>query len=398
MTNYAVLGLGMMGEALVFDLLTHDQTSVIFGYEKNQRRRNDLAKKFSLFSKRFSVLPLELAIEEVVENNILVKEFKEKKITVVFGAIDYKFNLFLTKICIQANAHFLDLGGNPSVVKQQSDLHEEALQADITVIPDCGLAPGMMNIIAVHIMDSYEEIVECHLRVGGLPQVPKSILKYQQVFSIRGLTNEYLEDAVVVRDGKIQTVPSLTEVEEIRFQEPFSTLEAFQTAGGTSSLPKLYRDRVKELTYKTIRYQGHCQFFQFLKEFQLLSSSSYEKHPQINPREVIEYYLEQNLPKNEPDVVLARVTVIGKKEDQQAKTIYELIDLADEVTGFSAMARTTAYPFSIIGQMLAKGKITSRGVIPGEVAVPKMDFLNELAKRGITFAINRSLKDSTLVR
>ncbi|MHA2089281.1 MAG: saccharopine dehydrogenase family protein [Candidatus Kariarchaeaceae archaeon] len=386
MTNYAVLGLGMMGEALVYDLLTHDESSVVFGYELNEQRRKDLANKFSFFGERFIPCHLDLKLEQSVEDNSLVQEFKQNSIIVVFGAIDYSFNLFLTKICIQANAHFLDLGGNPSVVDQQSKLHETTLRSNIAVIPDCGLAPGMINIVAVHVMDLYDQVEECHLRVGGLPQIPKSVLKYQQVFSIRGLTNEYLEDAVVIRDGKIQTVPSLTELEEIKFREPYNSLEAFQTAGGTSSLPKLYENKVSELTYKTIRYQGHCQIFQFLKEFELLSSKPYEHNPQINPREVIEYYLERHLSKNEPDVVLARISVIGKKGAKLSNTIYELIDKTDSDTGYSAMARTTAFPISIIGQMLAYGKITSRGVIPGEIAVPKIQFLDELEQRGITFA------------
>ena len=145
-------------------------------------------------------------------------------------------------------------------------------------------------------MKKFDSIKACHLRVGGLPQEPKTILNYQQVFAIRGLTNEYVEDARIIRDGKIQIIPSLTELETLTFPEPWGVLEAFQTAGGPASLPDLYENQLEELTYKTIRFPGHLQFFKFLKDFEFLSSSPYPKRPTITPREVIEYYLSKKLP------------------------------------------------------------------------------------------------------
>ena len=119
----------------------------------------------------------------------------------------------------------------------------------------------MANIIAASIIEKMSSVDECHIRVGGLPQNPKTILKYQQVFSIRGLTNEYLEDAIVIRDSKVTTVGGLTELEELTFPDPWGKLEAFQTSGGTSNLPQIYKGKIKELSYKTIRFPGHCQFF-----------------------------------------------------------------------------------------------------------------------------------------
>jgi lysine 6-dehydrogenase len=385
MVRYAVLGLGLMGTAIVHDLLTYDTSSEVFGYDNNNEQQQKVLERFDNFDNRLHIDKLDININKTVNDHPLTNLLTDNNINTVFGAIDYKYNVLLTKICIQAGCNFLDLGGNPDVVKQQRNLDRSAKKSNITIIPDCGLAPGMANVVAAQLMRYFDSLESCHIRVGGLPQVPKTILNYQQVFSIRGLTNEYLEDAIVIRNGQINTVPSLTEVEKITFQEPWGELEAFQTSGGTSSLPELFQGKIDELTYKTIRFVGHCQFFGFLKNFGLLSSDPYPKNPSVNPREIIEYYLQRNLPFNEPDVVLVRITVKGFKNNKQEKIEYQLIDLADPSTEFSAMARTTSFPTSIIGQMITHGIITEKGVMSHESVVPEAEFKKELAKRNIIF-------------
>jgi lysine 6-dehydrogenase len=382
MKNFAVLGLGLMGKAICYDLLAFTNEPSIFGFEINESRRNQIEKEFSNFGPRFVPKQLNLIISNEPQEDILVKEFKLLNVKVVFGAIDYKFNEYLTKICIEAGCSFVDLGGNPDIVNKQHLLHEKAKEANITVIPDLGLAPGMANIIAASVMSDFSTLDECHIRVGGLPQNPKTILKYQQVFSIRGLTNEYLEDAIVIRDGKLTKVPSLTEIEEIHFPELLGKFEAFQTAGGTSNLPKIFNSKIKELTYKTIRYAGHAQFIQFLKDFELLSSEKY-LNSNFTPREVIEHYLVKHLPKGEPDIVLVRVIVSGTIGNEKKEVVTDLMDFADE--NYSSMARTTAFPTSIIGQMIMNNIIQTKGVLFGEVIVPKDIFLFELSKRNIKF-------------
>jgi lysine 6-dehydrogenase len=388
MVVYAVLGLGMMGRAICHDLLKYDRTSSkVLGFDIDTKKREDLTKEFKKnFGDRFKTLPLELNLNTDVKNHHLINNFRHHDVTVVFGAIDYKFNYFLSKLCIETGCSFLDLGGNPSVVQLQKELEYKAKKAAITVIPDLGLAPGMVNIFAANGMRKFDQLHECHLRVGGLPQNPKTMLKYQRTFAIRGLTNEYLENAVVIRNGIKQTIPSLTELEELEFQKPWGILEAFQTAGGISSLPELFENQIDELTYKTIRYPGHYKYFRFLKELGLLSSDSFTKKPVITPREIVEYYLEQYLPINEPDVVLARISITGLINGQHQKHTYELIDLMDQ-TGYSAMARTTAIPTSIIGQFIAHKKIITNGVVPGETVVPFNSFVDELKKRKIEFNV-----------
>ncbi len=380
MGRYGVFGLGLMGEAICYDLLKFDHDMEVIGFEKDVVRSESIFKKLNAwFPNRFRTIQVDVS---KLSHEDLMELLISNDISVAFGAIDYSFNPKLTRACIDSKVHFLDLGGNPEIVISQKKMNGKAQSNGVTVIPDCGLAPGMVNVIAAGIMEEFSVLEKCKIRVGGLPQYPKTILKYQQVFSIRGLTNEYLEDAIVIRNGKKQVVESLTEVETLVFPEPWGELEAFQTAGGTSSLPDLYEGRIQELDYKTIRFKGHVQFFQFLKEFGFLGDDPVGS---VSPRKMTEFLLSKHLPHGEPDAVLVRITVVGKQDGVRIKKELELIDLMDSENGYSAMARTTAFPISIIGQMINREVITARGVVPGEIAVPKAEFLSQLKKRGIIF-------------
>ena len=372
-----IFGGGMMGEAIAFDLFNHSDYFINF-VENSSHRIKFLKNRFSKFNDKFSIHALDITNDISSITELL------KKSELAFGAIDYKFNLELTKLCIKTKTHFLDLGGNNSVVNKQHELNNLAKNSQVIIVPDCGLAPGMANIIASGIISLFDSVNSCHIRVGGLPQSPKGILKYQQVFSIRGLTNEYIEESVILKNAKITKVPSLTEVEKLQFKDPIGELEAFHTSGGSSSLPNLFQNKINDLNYKTIRYPGHAKFFQFLQEYELLSE---QKINEFTYREIIEKQLSKLLPKNTPDLVIVRIIVEGLIRDKPTKHQWELIDYMDEVNQITSMGRTTAYPISIIAQMILEKNITKYGVLFGEVDVPFDIFLSEMKKRNMDFDI-----------
>ncbi|MHA1971904.1 MAG: saccharopine dehydrogenase family protein [Candidatus Hodarchaeales archaeon] len=384
-----------MGTALCFDLLNSNSNNIVFGFDSDTQKLNSAKEKFLSSSDRFQVHSLNLNVNESLSNHPLISFFSDNEIIVVFGAIDYRYNYYLSRLCIKAKTNFIDLGGNPDVVTRQRSLNKDAKEAKITIIPDLGLAPGMINIISAYGMSKFDKLQKCYIFVGGLPQRPKTSLKYQQVFSIRGLTNEYLEDSFIIRDGRITKASSLSEIETVNFPEPWGNLEAFHTAGGSSSLPELFKGKINELYYKTLRYPGHCQYFRFLKEFDLLSSNPYPKNLSITPRELIEYYLVKTLPKNEPDVVLAKIIITGTINGRNTQHEYQLIDKMDLQNKISAMARTTAFPTSIIGQFIAQERIPSFGVLHSETVIPYSLFLEELKKRNINFDFSEEISDSS---
>ncbi len=260
---------------------------------------------------------------------------------------------------------------------------ESAKQAGINIIPDCGLAPGMVSVLAMHGAKKFDELDEIHIRVGGLPQDPQPPLNYQLVFSVEGLINEYVESARVIRDGKIVEVDSMTEIESLSF-ENFPSLEAFQTSGGTSTLPDTFLGKIKHLDYKTIRYAGHCEKFKTMIDLGLCSSDEIvADFVKTTPRKVFGTLLQKHLPADGPDYVLIRLEFIGTKNGENKKLSFDIVDSFDERTKLSAMMRTTAFPASIIAQMMAKGEVSARGATPQEIAIDSDKFVAKLAERDI---------------
>jgi lysine 6-dehydrogenase len=241
----------------------------------------------------------------------------------------------------------------------------------------------MVSVLATHGAARFDSVDEVHIRVGGLPQDPQPPLDYQLVFSVEGLINEYIEVARVIRGGKITEVDSMTEVEDLSF-ENFPPLEAFQTSGGTSTLPETFLGKVKELDYKTIRYAGHCDKFKAMIDLGLCSSDEIvHENRKITPRRVFADLLERHLPADGPDYVLVRLEFVGTEDGSSKRLRYDIVDKQDEQTGLSAMMRTTSFPSSIIAQMMAKGDVQMRGATPQEKAIDPEKFVAELARRDI---------------
>lgn len=303
------------------------------------------------------------------------------------SCVNYWLNERLARAAIEAGTNFCDLGGNNDVVDAELAMHDDAVRAGINIIPDCGLAPGMVAVLVAHAAQQFDSIDEVHIRVGGLPQTPKPPLDYQLVFSVEGLINEYIEPARIIRDGKIATVESMTELESLAFPEPFGRMEAFQTSGGTSTLVETFLGKVRDLDYKTIRYPGHCAKFKAMIDLGLCSSEPIDVDgAQVKPRRLLGELLVRHLPHDEPDAVLVRVELVGRSAEGGGggrRLRYDIIDRHDPETGLSAMMRTTAFPASIVALMMARGQTTAKGALPQERCIPPGPFMNELAARRI---------------
>jgi len=374
--RYLVLGSGLMGRAAAFDLLRHEDTNELVLADIDESKLNSVAD--FLNDSRVKIVVLD------ANNKTQVLEVM-KGVDSVVACISYTLNFELTKAAIKSGANFCDLGGNNSVVQKQFTLNKEAEKANITVIPDCGLAPGVASIFVENGASKLDEVEEIHIRVGGLPQNPKPPLNYSLIFSVQGLTNEYIETVEVIRNGKLTKVEPLTEIEEIEFPEPFGKLEAFQTSGGTSTLPKTFLGKVKELDYKTIRYKGHCEKMKAILDIGFKSYDKVDFHgSMISPREFLETILVKSLTHDDSkDVTLVRIEVIGFKDKKKVKISYQIIDYFDEENNLTSMMRMTSYPAAIIARMMAKGDIKKKGVVTQEYNVPSDLMLEELRKRDV---------------
>lgn len=370
-----VLGAGRMGHGAVFDLVHNSP-----GVEQVTVADNDL-KKAEAVAESVGTSRADAHHIDVANYSDVVALMRGHDS--VISCVNYWYNLSLSKAAIEVGANFCDLGGNNYVVDEQLALDDAAKAADINIIPDCGLAPGMVSILAMHGAAKFDQLDEIHIRVGGLPQDPEPPLNYQLVFSVEGLINEYVEVARVIRDGQIIEVESMTELESLEF-DGFPPLEAFQTSGGTSTLPDTFLGKIKELDYKTIRYAGHCDKFKTMIDLGLCSSEEITADFQkVKPRKVFGALLQKHLPADGPDYVLVRLEFVGDGR----RLRYDIVDKLDPATGISAMMRTTAFPASIIAQMMARGDVNTRGATPQEKAIDAGKFVSELARRNIVINI-----------
>ncbi len=370
-----VLGAGMMGRAVAFDLEKYSNFSKITVADKDEQTLQ--SAKFFLKGKK-----IDFSIINVNDSKDVKKHFQHADVAI--SAVPYRFNYELTKIAVETKTHFLDLGGNNDIVNKQRSLSTEAKKNSVTIIPDCGLAPGMASVITRDIVEEMDSVDYVKLRVGGLPLNPKPPLNYQIVFSPYGLINEYVEDAIVLNHGEIIEKQSMTELETIKFPKPFDEMEAFLTSGGCSTLPYTYKNKIDYLDYKTIRYPGYCEKFKTLLD---LGFADETKVPvgdmQVAPREMLASLLLQRLPINEHDVVLIKVLGRGMKNGKKVSLKYVIIDYYDKKNEITAMMRTTAYPISITAQMIERNVIKKRGVFCSEEIVPPKPFFEELKKRNI---------------
>jgi lysine 6-dehydrogenase len=263
---------------------------------------------------------------------------------------------------------------------------------NVTVIPDCGLAPGLVSIITRDIVDYMDKVDFVKIRVGGVPLKPVPPFNYQIVFSLNGLINEYIEDAIVLDNKKVISKESMTEIEEISFPYPFSKMEAFLTSGGCSTLPYTFRYMIRYLDYKTIRYPGHCKMVKPILDIGLASEKPVRINgKEIKPREILIKLLSEKIPSEGKDVVLLKTMSKGIKNGKKISVEYTMIDYFDEKNNITSMMRTTAYPVSIIAQMINKNIIKKRGVCTCENIIPPDYFLKQLEFRDIF--VNRKVKE-----
>ena len=369
-----VIGAGMMARAITFNLAQREEIDEICLVDREVKKAEQIADWLS--DKRVVPMRLDVTAPRAV------REAMHGCVAAV-SAVPYFLNLSLAQAAVASGTHFCDLGGDKRIVEKEFALDEQAKQARVTVIPDCGLAPGLVNILTAGAIAELTDVGVVKIRVGGLPQRPHPPLDYQIVFSPHALINEYMEQATIIHDGNAVKVSSLTEPEEISFPG-YECLEAFRTSGGTSTLPQTMLGRVANLDYKTIRYPGHLEKISAMATLGFFGTTPrLVDKVEVSPRELAAQLLGENLSFDEPDVVLLRVTANGKIDGRAVEVCYQIIDHFDEKTGLSAMMRTTGFPAAQVVFMLASGWIKEYGALTQETCVPHEEFIAGLRRFGI---------------
>jgi lysine 6-dehydrogenase len=390
-----VIGSGMMGSAAAYDMAKQPDVESVTLADNETKRARDVAARVNRITGSRKVRAATLDASDAKAAAKLMRGHDA-----ALSAVPYFLNLGLAKAAIGARCHFADLGGNNTVVRQELALAGKAEKSGVAIAPDCGLSPGMASVLGGELVGRLGGRADAlKLYVGGLPEKPMPPFHYQLVFSVEGLINEYVEPARILRKGKLVTIEALTEPEQ--FHMPgFAPLIAFQTSGGTSTLPETFEGRVGECFEKTLRYPGHFDLLCELKELGLFSSEKMRVNGSaIAPRAMMAKVFEGKFASKGPDVCIMRLEahesvrspgvrgLLGGKIKGRVAS-FTLVDHYDPKTDMSAMMRTTAFPASIVLQMLASGAIAKRGVVLQERDVPAGMFLAEMEKRGIHIEYN----------
>lgn len=380
--RYVILGSGRQGTAAAYDLAKFGEAGQILMVDARPEAAEKAAARVNRLIGREVAAPRTLDVSDEAGLGAVLRGAD-----VALSAVPYYFNVAISRACIEAGVSLNDMGGNTAIVWEQLELDAAARAAGVSIVPDCGMGPGLINHMGVYVMDLLEEPHQVYLYDAGLPQEPVPPWNYQCAFHLNGLTNEYDGEATYIRDGKLVQVPTFTELETVEFP-PLGKLEAFVISGSMSTTPHTHLGRLQRYESKVLRYPGHFEQFRAYKLLGLFSEEPIDLDGQrVVPRlfyhKLLEKHISVPLVK---DICIMRAIGIGKKEGREQRVTVDLIDRYDPQTGFTAMERLTGWHCALMMGFQARGVI-GPGAHRMESAVPAARVIEEIARRGIQFTV-----------
>lgn len=377
-TRYVILGAGMQGTAAAYDLAKfakpHSVTLADYNLETAQKAAERVNKLLgsNLCHAAQADATSESSLFELMQNA-----------DILLSCIPYYMHPKVAKIAVATKTNMLDLGGNTDITRGTLEHDAAAKEAGITLVPDCGLAPGLVNSLGMWLIENLDETETIKLYCGVLPQNPVPPLNYKVTFNVEGLVTEYDYEGVVLRNHEIQMVPTLTELETLTV-EGLGTMEAFVTSGGTSMAPYTLQGKVANYEYKTFRFPGHCYAMRLYKDFGFWREDEVDvKGVKVRPKDVWCRVFGEELAKiQDLDMCIIRAVGIGKKNGAGKQLQIDIHDHQDLETGFTSMERLTGFSIAIYAAEIAAGNIET-GALRYENAMTGTRFVEEIQRRGI---------------
>ncbi len=388
--TYTVLGTGRQGTAAAYDMARWGDARRVVLADADLAVASQAAKRVNGLIGR--------QVAGAVEVNVTALEAVAQVLggaDACLSAVPYFYNLDITRVALQTKTHVCDLGGHTDIARQQHGFNAQAREAGISIIPNCGQVPGMGTTLMVYAMELLDEAVDVFMWDGGLPQNPRLPFNYLLTFNVAGLTNEYAQPAVFLRDWKVTEMEPMSEPETVEFPEPIGTLEAFVAGGGTDTMPWTFEGKVRTLQNKTLRHPGHFAQLRAFYDLGLWDTMPIQVgEAEVVPRDVFHTLFEPKVTfPNDRDMVIVRVKAVGKKDGRAAESLVEVIDYFDEETGFTAMERCTGWSAAIVAEMMVRGQ-TPRGAGGVETQVPARRYVEGLRRRGIVVTEKVTFKQS----
>lgn len=389
-----VLGIGRQGSVVLWDLMESDDvTEIVAGDINFERASQWVAKLKQIDSRAEKIEPMRIDVSNIGQiRNILNRGFD-----VVCDCLLWHYTIPVAKACIDSGVNHVDLYSTDEIY----ELDKSAKDAGVTVIPSCGLDPGLDHVLEGYAARKLDKVEKLLLYCGAIPQkgtpAYNTPLRYRLTWTFAGVIDDLMAPATILKDGKeVEIVDKLSDPEIVIFPEPVGETEAWWV----SSYPKkliqsLGLKDVRESWCKTVRWRGWCEAWRQLIDLHLVSEEPIKiKGTEISPREFLnelgEKYLRYNFEAGDRDLVIEKIDVIGQKDGADVQYSYLLIDFYDEKKGLTAVQRTTCFTNSIVCQMIGRGEIKEKGVVNagliGWNTENAKKFFSELKKKNIVFA------------
>ncbi len=373
MKKVSVLGVGLVGSAIAIDLARGFDVTA---YDVDQLRLGRLSREHGI-----KTVQADLGKAEAIHSAV-------KDADIVVNALPGFMGFATLKEVIISGKDVVDISFFP---EDAFDLDELAREKGVTAIVDCGVAPGMGNIICGY-HNERMQMTEYRCYVGGLPMRRQWPFQYKAVFSPIDVIEEYTRPARFVQNRQVVVRPALSDVELLDF-EPVGTLEAFNTDGLRTLLKTM---DIPNMIEKTLRYPGTAEYMMVLRETGLFDKQEIDVRGQkIRPIDVAASLLfpKWRLEQGEKEFTIMRVLCEGVEQGKRVRYEYDLFDQTDEETGTTSMARTTGYTCTAAVNLLAQGMYTHKGISPPEyIATGEENFkfiLDYLAQRGVIYKVKR---------
>jgi saccharopine dehydrogenase-like NADP-dependent oxidoreductase len=366
-----VLGCGMIGSVIAKDFSENIECDMTLADQNSDR-----AKKVASMIEGAKWVRV-----DAKDNQSLVENLRG--FDIILGALPGDLGYKALEAAIEVGISMVDVSFTP---EPPMNLNEAAKETGITLIPDCGVAPGLSNMLVGYAYSKLDRVRNAHIMVGGIPETYLPPLGYTLTWSAEGLIDEYVRPVNIVEDGRVKQVPALSGIEEIEFPG-VGKLEAFYTDGLRSLIESL--PEVENMWEKTLRYPGHAEKIQLLRNLgffddKLVNIGDVVISPKIFTARILERTL--NMP-DVGDLLAMFIRVQGEKLGEEKGYEFHILDYFNREKRVTAMARTTGYTTSIVARMVARGEIKEKGVIPVEILGfnPKLTekILTELNNRGV---------------
>lgn len=370
----SVVGAGAIGSAVALELLSRDSITEVRVCDARSRALQSLGE----LSQSNKLRPFQV---EGRDENVLAQVLSGSHCVV--ACADPRLNPTIARVCLAIGAHYCDAGGVDAISESVLELGPQAREKGIWLIPNCGLAPGLANVLCLHGIEEFDEADHAHVRVGDITLGADPDADYRVSTSPQKMVEDYTSPAYVIEDGVLTVVPPLSRVEHIFFEEPYGLLEASCTAVSGTTLIGSFVDKIRNLDIKTIKRPGHADQWRFLLALGFADRRSIDLRTHLTYRDVLLRRLRSLIDPTRAEAVLLRVLVGGMKDGEEKTVVYEMTLRSETDADVGAVRQATAIPTATVAEALAAQEIPGGGASVPEFVLDKADFVARVSERGM---------------